>query len=153
MWRGGRVVECAGLEIRYTVIPYRGFESLPLRQVPFIRGVFKRFSSLTYHKTYLTKWRLSQGCRCRLRLIVQRAGGNRLKPIDRSGLQACFVCSLVTLTPLPKSQQSDPHRPHPRGTPQFSVGSICYLRIPRVTGQRFHDSLDTYKRGVWLVVD
>src|SRR3954471_12098162 len=30
--RGGRVVECAGLEIRYTVIPYRGFESLPLRQ-------------------------------------------------------------------------------------------------------------------------
>jgi hypothetical protein len=27
------VVECAGLEIRYTVIPYRGFESLPFRQV------------------------------------------------------------------------------------------------------------------------
>ena len=29
--RGGRVVECAGFEIRYTVPPYRGFESLPLR--------------------------------------------------------------------------------------------------------------------------
>ena len=29
--RDGRVVECAGLEIRYTVIPYRGFESLSLR--------------------------------------------------------------------------------------------------------------------------
>jgi hypothetical protein len=27
------VVECAGLEIRYTVTPYRGFESLPFRQV------------------------------------------------------------------------------------------------------------------------
>jgi hypothetical protein len=26
------VVECAGLEIRYTVLPYRGFESLLLRQ-------------------------------------------------------------------------------------------------------------------------
>ena len=26
------MVECAGLEIRYTVIPYRGFESLLLRQ-------------------------------------------------------------------------------------------------------------------------
>ena len=26
------MVECAGLEIRYTVIPYRGFESLPFRQ-------------------------------------------------------------------------------------------------------------------------
>jgi hypothetical protein len=44
MWRGGRVVECAGLEIRYTVIPYRGFESLPLRQLPFIYRAFKRFS-------------------------------------------------------------------------------------------------------------
>jgi hypothetical protein len=29
------VVECAGLEIRYTVLPYRGFESLLLRQ-PFL---------------------------------------------------------------------------------------------------------------------
>ena len=26
------MVECAGLEIRYTVMPYRGFESLLLRQ-------------------------------------------------------------------------------------------------------------------------
>src|SRR5256885_13605739 len=31
-WRGGRVDECAGLEIRCTVIPYRRFESDPLRQ-------------------------------------------------------------------------------------------------------------------------
>ncbi len=31
-WKGGREVECAGLEIRYTVIPYRGFESHPFRQ-------------------------------------------------------------------------------------------------------------------------
>ena len=30
-WKGGREVECAGLEIRYTVIPYRGFASLPFR--------------------------------------------------------------------------------------------------------------------------
>ncbi len=30
--KGGRVVECAGLEIRCTVSPYRGFESLPFRQ-------------------------------------------------------------------------------------------------------------------------
>ena len=32
------MVECAGLEIRYTVFPYRGFESLLLRQffpIPF----------------------------------------------------------------------------------------------------------------------
>jgi hypothetical protein len=29
--KGGRVVECAGLEIRCTVSPYRGFESLPFR--------------------------------------------------------------------------------------------------------------------------
>jgi hypothetical protein len=28
---GGRVVECAGLEIRYTVLPYREFESHPVR--------------------------------------------------------------------------------------------------------------------------
>ena len=28
------MVECAGLEIRYTVIPYRGFESHSLRQMP-----------------------------------------------------------------------------------------------------------------------
>ena len=30
--RGGRVIECAGFEIRCTVLPYRGFESHPLRQ-------------------------------------------------------------------------------------------------------------------------
>lgn len=32
-WKGGRVVECTGLEIRHTVMPYRGFESLPFRQI------------------------------------------------------------------------------------------------------------------------
>ena len=31
-WRGGRVVEGARLESVYTVTPYRGFESLSLRQ-------------------------------------------------------------------------------------------------------------------------
>jgi toxin HigB-1 len=30
-WKGGRVVECAGLEIRCTGLQYRGFESLPFR--------------------------------------------------------------------------------------------------------------------------
>ena len=30
-WKGGREVECAGLEIRYTVIPYRGFKSHSFR--------------------------------------------------------------------------------------------------------------------------
>ncbi len=30
--KGGREVECAGLEIRYTAIPYRGFKSHPFRQ-------------------------------------------------------------------------------------------------------------------------
>src|SRR5581483_1947468 len=34
--RGGRVVECAGFEIRCTVLPYRGFESHPLRHSPGI---------------------------------------------------------------------------------------------------------------------
>ena len=32
--KGGRVVECAGLEIQYTFLAYRGFESLPFRQIP-----------------------------------------------------------------------------------------------------------------------
>lgn len=32
-WKGGREVECAGLEIRYTVIPYRGFKSHSFRQI------------------------------------------------------------------------------------------------------------------------
>ena len=38
--RGGRVVECAGFEIRYTGLPYRGFESLPLRhdRLPVVPG-------------------------------------------------------------------------------------------------------------------
>ena len=31
MRRGGRVVECSGLENRRAVTPFRGFESLPLR--------------------------------------------------------------------------------------------------------------------------
>ena len=33
VWKDGREVECAGLEIRYTVIPYRGFKSHSFRQV------------------------------------------------------------------------------------------------------------------------
>lgn len=41
-WKGGREVECAGLEIRYTVIPYRGFESHPFRQ--HLRGLTRGFS-------------------------------------------------------------------------------------------------------------
>ena len=32
-WRDGRVVEGARLELVYTVTPYRGFESLFLRQI------------------------------------------------------------------------------------------------------------------------
>ena len=31
IWRGGRVVECTGLEIRHTGLRYRGFKSHPLR--------------------------------------------------------------------------------------------------------------------------
>ena len=32
-WRVGRVIDRAGLEIRYTGLPYRGFESLTLRKI------------------------------------------------------------------------------------------------------------------------
>ena len=38
MRSGGRVVEGARLESVYTVTPYRGFESLPLRHGPFHKG-------------------------------------------------------------------------------------------------------------------
>ena len=31
-WKVGRVIECAGLEIRYTHYGYRGFESLTFRK-------------------------------------------------------------------------------------------------------------------------
>ena len=53
-WKGGREVECAGLEIRYTVIPYRGFESLPFRHAQhakardsraFVLCAFRAFSN------------------------------------------------------------------------------------------------------------
>ena len=33
-WMGGRVVECSGLENRRRVIPFRGFESHPIRGMP-----------------------------------------------------------------------------------------------------------------------
>ena len=50
-WKGGREVECAGLEIRYTVIPYRGFESHSFRQIPIpdslrTSGIFIYFKHL-----------------------------------------------------------------------------------------------------------
>ena len=32
IWKIGRVIECAGLEIRYTPFGYRGFESLIFRK-------------------------------------------------------------------------------------------------------------------------
>ena len=32
IWKIGRVIECAGLEIRYTPFGYRGFESLIFRE-------------------------------------------------------------------------------------------------------------------------
>src|ERR1700744_2230064 len=36
-WRGGRAVECAGLENRYGLSVHRGFESPPLRRVVRVR--------------------------------------------------------------------------------------------------------------------
>ena len=54
--RGGRAVEGARLEIVYTVIPYRGFESLSLRHISFSEvylettsgsGLFISYCSLT----------------------------------------------------------------------------------------------------------
>ena len=41
VWRGGRVVECTGLENQRTAM-YRGFESLPLRKkvLTFMLGFF-----------------------------------------------------------------------------------------------------------------
>lgn len=35
------MVECAGLEIRYTVIPYRGFKSLSFRQKPVLLSLIE----------------------------------------------------------------------------------------------------------------
>lgn len=43
LWKGGREVECAGLEIRYTGFPYRGFESHPFRQNPSKNAPFGAF--------------------------------------------------------------------------------------------------------------
>ena len=41
MRKDGREVECDGLEIRYTVFPYRGFESLSFRQITSKDGPFR----------------------------------------------------------------------------------------------------------------
>lgn len=41
--KGGRVVECTGLENQRWVTPIRGFESHPFRQQPFIYAGFRRF--------------------------------------------------------------------------------------------------------------
>jgi hypothetical protein len=43
------VVECAGLEIRYTVLPYRGFESLSLRQTIDKKAAYRARFSCTHH--------------------------------------------------------------------------------------------------------
>ena len=48
--KGGRVVECAGLEIRCTVIPYRGFESHPFRQTQAYLLGFSLDEADTYRK-------------------------------------------------------------------------------------------------------
>ena len=39
----GRVTECAGLEIRYTLFGYRGFESLIFRFLDIAKGYDFRF--------------------------------------------------------------------------------------------------------------
>jgi hypothetical protein len=49
--KGGRVVECAGLEIRCTVIPYRGFESHPFRQNINEYGPLGPFFVSTHQRT------------------------------------------------------------------------------------------------------
>ncbi|SCC95071.1 hypothetical protein THIX_70100 [Thiomonas sp. X19] len=60
--KGGRVVECAGLEIRCTVLPYRGFESHPFRQnspVDFPKpSIVMAFSSVNQYVAW------GQGCIC-----------------------------------------------------------------------------------------
>ena len=43
------MVECAGLEIRYTVIPYRGFKSHSFRQKSLFHGLFKASSQILCH--------------------------------------------------------------------------------------------------------
>ncbi len=42
LWRGGRVVECARLEIWYTGLRYRGFESPLLRHLRYKSPAFRR---------------------------------------------------------------------------------------------------------------
>ena len=49
IWRGGRVVECAGFEIRCTVSPYRGFESHPLRHIVLLINGLRLFFATTHH--------------------------------------------------------------------------------------------------------
>ena len=60
VWKVGRVTECAGLEIRYTLFGYRGFESLTFRknlqkEAPkgFLFHFYKNKKSLPYRQALL----------------------------------------------------------------------------------------------------
>ena len=66
------MVECAGLEIRYTGLPYRGFESLPLRQ---LKGPRKRAFCLAGRGASIARDRDSKS-----RVYERSWGNDRLDP-------------------------------------------------------------------------
>jgi hypothetical protein len=91
------VVECAGLEIRYTVLPYRGFESLLLRQG---RSPEKATEAISTHKKGLEKSRpfvvLRPGTTCCLpRLLCPngvRVAQPHMEPPTGDGVIFTQIC-------------------------------------------------------------
>jgi hypothetical protein len=113
--KGGRVVECAGLEIRCTVIPYRGFESHPFRQGFNEYGPFGPFFVFAHHSTrhYPRVFCKGLGGHRRRRNAVARSASTRASwsPANQNG-RIAIDQRATYFQPRERERPSRQHQPN-----------------------------------------
>lgn len=100
----GRVIECAGLEIRYTAFWYRGFESLIFRKrmtmqrergedtIVFFRLLFFRHITPSYRRLQIMPFRSSACALRRLRILSEKHHTYTSNKNTRPELTSDLIC-------------------------------------------------------------
>lgn len=133
--RGGRVVEGARLEIVYTLIAYRGFESLPLRHIynkAFDMNCFIAFLSLILSFASFATAKSIENTQCLppiTRMVVEKEQ-RQLSVYGKSGLIKTYKVALGFSPEGHKEKQGDGKTPEG-----------CYTICAKNPNSQFHKSL------------